>query len=192
MTDSDFVGSIYGTDLSYEFGDDDASDDILFAGDSDFDRSIDAAMIAAGDWSGVKRRKAARKVKRVKMLDTVVMPIAQTASAAAAPVVLTVSPDRDCRLVDLRLVATTPVTGVENPGFVLNSIQVGGNNLLNSAGPVNCSTSFHPRDRRPGCYNCNIQKLIRASQNIVLNCANTTAATALLAEGSLLVRAKVA
>lgn len=187
MSDELFVGSIFGAEEL-----DSSEDDILFAGDSDFDRNIDAQYAAQADFGAVKRRAAVRRAKRAKMLDTVILPIAQAASAAAAPVTLTVSPDRDCRLLDLRLIATTPVTGAENTGFVLNTIQVGGNNLLNAAGPINVSANLHPRDRRPGCYNCNIQKLIRASTNITIVCANTTAATALLAEGSLLVRARVA
>jgi hypothetical protein len=189
MPSSDFVGSIYAFD---EYGDDDdAADDILFEGDPDFDREKDYELMAAGEFGKARKRKARRKAKRAKKLDTVLLPIAQVASAAAAPVQMVVAPDRDCRLLDLRLVATTPVTGVVDPGFVLNSIQVGGNNLLNAAGPITVA-NLDPHDRRPGCYNCNIQKLVRAAQNITILCANTTAATALLAEGSLLVRARVA
>ena len=56
---SDFVGSIYGDDSGYAFeGDDDASDDILFAGDGDFDRDEDYRLMMAGDWGKVKARKA--------------------------------------------------------------------------------------------------------------------------------------
>ena len=182
---SEFIGSYEGDEVV----DDSAEDDILFAGDSDFDRDEDARLIANGEFGAAKKRAARRKVKRTKLLETILMPFARVAVAGGAPGALQVEPDRDCRLLDLRVIGTVAATGVEDPGITITGFDVGGSRLLNAGGAF-VAAHVHPRDRRPGCYNVNLKKLVRASTGINLAVANLTGA-AISVDATLLVRARV-
>lgn len=180
----EFVGS-YDGDLEM----DSAEDDILFSGDPDFNRDEDVRLLQEGDYGAVKRRIKRRQTKRANLLETVLMPFARTVVAAASPGTLAVEPDRDCRLLDLRVVGTVAATGVQDPGITITGFNVGGANLFNAAGAF-VALHVHPQDRGRSSHNCNLKKLIRASQNITLTVANLTAA-AISVDATLLVRAKI-
>ena len=182
---SEFIGSYDGDDTFIDSGE----DDILFSGDPDFDRDTDARLLADGDYGAVKRRVKARQTKRAKLLETILMPFTRAAVAPASPGTFTVEPDRDCRILDLRVIGTVAATGVEDPGITITGFNAGGASFFNSGGAF-VAAHVHPRDRRPGCYNCNLKKLVRASTTITLTVANVTAA-AISVDGSILVRAKV-
>ena len=185
MNDELYVGSMFE-------GDDDdgiAADDILFERDPDFDEEADAQDILAGDFGAVKRRRRRRRRKRSRLVEQILLPFARTAVGAGAAGTLTVEPDRDCRLLDLRVIGTVLATGVEDPGITVTGLSVGGVQLFNAAGAF-VAANVHPRDRRPGAYNCTIKRAIRSSTVISLNVTNVTAA-AISVDATLLVRSRV-
>lgn len=185
MAEDDFIGGFEADD----FDADDAADDILFAGDPDFDMDADEADIMAGEFGRAKRRRKRRRKKRARLIEQILMPFTRTAVAAGTPATLTVEPDRDCRLLDLRVIGTILATGVEDPGIAVTGLTVGGAQLFNAAGTY-VAANMHPRDRRAGAFNCVIKKAIRASQVISLNVTNLTAG-AISVDAALLVRCKV-
>lgn len=179
-----YLGSAFGADGV----DDSAEDDILFGNDPDFDREQDIRDIEAGDYGAVKRRRARRKAKRSKLVETILMPFARTPVAAGTAGVLTVEPDRDCRLLDLRVTGSILATGVEDPGISITGLTVGGANLFNAAGAFT-AVQCHPRDRR--VFNCKVRRIIRQSTQISLAVANLTAG-AISVDATLLVRCRIA
>lgn len=185
MSDDEmYIGSAFEGD-----DDDSAADDSLFSGDPDFNREEDARLELEGDYGAVRSRRRRRKAKRAKLVEQILLPMTRTVVALGAAGTLTVEPDRDCRLLDLRVIGTVAATGVEDPGIVITGLNVGGSNLFNAAG-IFVAANCHPRDRRPGAYNCVLKKVIRASQVITLNVTNVTGA-AISVDATLLVKAKV-
>lgn len=169
----------------YLDGDDDIDgDDDLYGEDDDLYGEDD------DDEVGARTRRQKRRIRRRRrgMRGNQLIRFNRVAVAAGATAQLTVTLDRDCRPLDLRVQGSVAATGVVDPGVRVDDLQSHGKSFFASAGGVDAA--FFSPLAQGVLPNCDIAEVIRSGEQVTLTVTNVTAA-AISVSGTLLVRAKI-